>query len=337
MMKAYVSPSPLAEIISWTRTPIEIPLYKGMPALCRLCTALNVKRLPQTCRMDSSRSFWDRQFTPTTESCRPAPETSSRSSLFAEERTAMSVMLAGNTFATASKIFGSTLRPATAFRRSSAHPSTSSSLFSATSKALSAASKAEPCTAFDMTPKGMAQLTGVLKEHLPAAARASSCPAEDAFAPTTSGVALLASATARTEVSLRFKPPSFGAACAFGLLVPLDVDVGRSCMLICETFTSAPLLTLNESGFPSGIASASCLKRPDSEVHAKVTFICRALTARWLRTGRSLFTTTPLQPGGISSSPVADSQKMMAPSAGSFCFQTSCSADAFLQRPAAEP
>mmetsp|Transcript_37524 Transcript_37524/g.86613 ORF Transcript_37524/g.86613 Transcript_37524/m.86613 type:complete len:380 (+) Transcript_37524:615-1754(+) len=277
--------------------------------------------------------------TSNTESCKPAPETFSKSSLLAEDRIATRVFF-GKAATTSLTTCGSICNFATLLRNSNAFSSTAfkSLLDKAFSNASAMPSKDFPQTTLDIAPKGIAQLIGVRKRPSVADSAANFCnrPAEAALAPTVLGKALSAWSTAKTAVSFRLICPTdaFGAELPFAAATSLASDKASAPTAV--TSTSPLLATTNLQGFPSASAAFSWNK-PTSAVHAKVTPNCLARTARWLRTGKSRCTTTPRQPGAISSSPEAVSQNAMAPSFGNVLLQSSSKARTLTTRPSTVP
>mmetsp|Transcript_35246 Transcript_35246/g.84495 ORF Transcript_35246/g.84495 Transcript_35246/m.84495 type:complete len:209 (-) Transcript_35246:2002-2628(-) len=189
-----------------TRTPIAMPSYKGMPAAWRLCTARRVNMLPQTCTMALCSLDLSLISTPRTESCSPAPDTFSRSSLFAEDRTATRSAL-GKPAASASTTAAGTASFSTVARTACAAASTSEPPLRALSKAATAESKSEPFTTAFMTPKGIARPLGALKPSC--CASFSSLPLEAALLPATWGLSAMDTAS-RTLLSAKLSSPSFG-------------------------------------------------------------------------------------------------------------------------------
>mmetsp|Transcript_11200 Transcript_11200/g.33109 ORF Transcript_11200/g.33109 Transcript_11200/m.33109 type:complete len:220 (+) Transcript_11200:556-1215(+) len=154
-----------------------------MPAALRLCTALSVNMLPHTCWMAFSMAFLSLASTPSTESWRPAPETPSRSSLLADERTATRSVPLGSFAIRSSTTFAGTAHASTALRATAAHSSifAGGPPFSASARAFTAWSTAAPVTALRITPKGTANPSGAEKPHF--FAMDSSFPEEAALEP----------------------------------------------------------------------------------------------------------------------------------------------------------
>mmetsp|Transcript_43994 Transcript_43994/g.113721 ORF Transcript_43994/g.113721 Transcript_43994/m.113721 type:complete len:426 (+) Transcript_43994:349-1626(+) len=319
-MKAYARPA--KDTIGCTRTPIATPSKRGIPAAWRLWTARRVNILPQTCLMAVASAFLSVASTPSTESWRPAPETPSRSSLFAEERTATRSVPFGRAAAKSSTTFVGTVHASTAARAVFAHSSILAGLppFSASVSAATALSTAAPETALRMTPKGTAKPVGAQKPHC--FARLSSLPEEAALDPTVE--AWSASFTTGSTLSpVRFISPTF-----FGVALASAEDFfeepsSRAFASTCSAFAPPLASIVSRTQAPAGAWRMTSSKRGRSDVHAKTTPSCRARSARWLSTGRSRASTTPRQRLGSSSSPPASLQKMIAPSAGSSFVQDS--------------
>mmetsp|Transcript_149690 Transcript_149690/g.480631 ORF Transcript_149690/g.480631 Transcript_149690/m.480631 type:complete len:224 (-) Transcript_149690:2195-2866(-) len=203
-MKANTLPS--SDTIGCTRTPIAMPLKSGMPAAWRLCTARSVNMLLQTCSTAFSSAAGSLQSTPSTESWRPAPETPSRSSLLAEERTATRSVPAGKPLMRSSTTSLGTLHFSTAALAASARDSSLSDLSSkAFCKAATASSTSFPDTALVMTPNGTAKPWGAMN---PAAlAIDSSFPEEAALDPAVWGESAK-SITGITFVSFKLSSPT---------------------------------------------------------------------------------------------------------------------------------
>mmetsp|Transcript_21746 Transcript_21746/g.47356 ORF Transcript_21746/g.47356 Transcript_21746/m.47356 type:complete len:241 (+) Transcript_21746:1118-1840(+) len=182
-----------------------------------------------------------------------------------------------------------------------------------------------------MTPNGIANPVGALKPDF--FAMDSSLPDEEAFEPATSALPPI-SITGVTLVTAELKDAT-SFFFPFLLLVVVVVPLVTPSFLPEEpTFFNSHSLTLvnllspvasttNFAGLPSPAAAFNSSKSGRSVVQQKTAPSCRALRARWLRTGRSRATTTPRHKAGSSSSPPASLQNTIAPSSGSFLFQTS--------------
>mmetsp|Transcript_83772 Transcript_83772/g.241898 ORF Transcript_83772/g.241898 Transcript_83772/m.241898 type:complete len:390 (+) Transcript_83772:544-1713(+) len=328
-----------------TRTPMAMPLNSGMPAACRLCTARSVNMLLQTLSTAASKALRSFGSTPKTESCKPAPETPSRSSLFAEERTAMRSVPAGSFATRSSRTFAGTLQASTASRVAWARSATLGECESrAVCSAATAASTAVPATERVMTPNGTAKPFGALKPAV--SAMDSRRPEEAAFEPATCGEVANSTASMRPCAST-LSCPSFGAAlplaCAAVAAEPPDFALAaaaasaRAASLIFSMRTSPNAATSSFAGAPSAPEEKSESKSGRSVVQPNTAPSCRALRARWLSTGRSRATMTPRTRVGNSSSPLASSQNTMAPSLGSFFSQVSLSSRHRMTLPQAEP
>mmetsp|Transcript_76485 Transcript_76485/g.206651 ORF Transcript_76485/g.206651 Transcript_76485/m.206651 type:complete len:454 (-) Transcript_76485:1110-2471(-) len=230
----------------------------------------------------------------------------------------------------------------TASRTACAFCSTSAArLSSAFCSSFRAPSNLLPLTALFIVPKGIPRPFGATK---PAAlASFSSLPQDAALPPATWGLSAMATASSTSSAS-RLSAPSFGAADAAGF-VALEAasDAGRvaaaamSSSLAASTRAPPVGSTTSLTRAPSLAPDRSFAKSVASEVQAKTTPSCRARRARWLSTGRSRPTTTPRTRPGISSSPLASSQKTTTPSAGSCLDQASDSAPRWAQRPQRDP
>mmetsp|Transcript_7301 Transcript_7301/g.20776 ORF Transcript_7301/g.20776 Transcript_7301/m.20776 type:complete len:249 (-) Transcript_7301:1510-2256(-) len=189
-----------------TRTPMATPWKSGMPAAWRLCTARRVNMLLHTLSTARSSAALSFGSTPSTESWRPAPETPSRSSLFAEERTATRSVPSGSPASKSSRTFLGTLHFSTVARAASASFAMSAEpLSKASCSALTAASTPSPFTDVVMTPKGTACPFGALKPAL--SAMDSSFPEEAALEPAVCGESAR-STTAMTSLASTFSCPS---------------------------------------------------------------------------------------------------------------------------------
>mmetsp|Transcript_65319 Transcript_65319/g.199918 ORF Transcript_65319/g.199918 Transcript_65319/m.199918 type:complete len:251 (-) Transcript_65319:1492-2244(-) len=246
-----------------TSTPMAMPLKRGMPAAWRLCTARKVNMLPHTCSTARSSSAASRGFTPRTESCRPAPETPSRSSLLADERTATRSVPLGSPSTSASRTAFGTLHCATASLADLAQSAMRSGVeSSARWRAWTAASTALPCTAFAMTPKGTARPFGARNPAFEAID--SSFPEDAALEPAVCGesasdtaVITFCSATLIFP-SLAAPLPPLALAFASGAVSPFSATAFSAASPTASTRTSPLAVTSSFTAAPS----AAVARRP---------------------------------------------------------------------------
>mmetsp|Transcript_19673 Transcript_19673/g.52222 ORF Transcript_19673/g.52222 Transcript_19673/m.52222 type:complete len:204 (-) Transcript_19673:1382-1993(-) len=188
--------------------------------------------------------------TPSTESWRPAPETPSKSSLLAEERTATRSVPFGSFAIRSSTIFAGTAHASTAARAAAAHSSTFAGLapLSASARAFTAFSTPAPATALRITPKGTAKPSGAQKPHF--FARDSSLPEEAALEPTVDAWSA-APTTASTPSALRLISPTF-----LGFAAPPSLAFAapsaRASGPTCSAFASPPASTVRRTQAPWG-------------------------------------------------------------------------------------
>mmetsp|Transcript_65439 Transcript_65439/g.188533 ORF Transcript_65439/g.188533 Transcript_65439/m.188533 type:complete len:233 (+) Transcript_65439:695-1393(+) len=224
-----------------------------MPAAWRLCTARKVNMLPQTWTMARSSAAASLGSTPNTESWRPAPETPSRSSLFAEERTATLSVPAGRPATRSSSTFFGTLHFSTASRAACARAAMPSLLASnAFCNFSTAASTSLPVTHLVMTPKGTAWPLGALKPAF--SAMDSNLPDEAALEPAVWGESAR-STTAMTSCASTLSLPSFVSpfSAGFGFASPAAApDASLSSASVAgSTRTSPTASTMSLTAAPS--------------------------------------------------------------------------------------
>mmetsp|Transcript_50986 Transcript_50986/g.157894 ORF Transcript_50986/g.157894 Transcript_50986/m.157894 type:complete len:207 (-) Transcript_50986:55-675(-) len=189
--------------------------------------------------------------TPRTESWRPAPETPSRSSLLAEERTATRPVPSGIFAIKSSTTFAGTAHASTAARAAAAHSSifAGHALFNASARACTASSTAAPDTALRITPNGTAKPSGAWKPHV--FARDSSFPEEAALEPAVEAWSASATVGSTPSASRLISPTFLGFATPPSALT-FARPSARSSAPTCSAFVPPLASTASRTQAPWG-------------------------------------------------------------------------------------